>query len=85
MCQATHHHFFYHVNTKKISGHVKYPFGNSDKNFPIDCFYNESNNEIYSFYSQGESFRVPVLEVEWDINCGKEAFYFEKITEKDLG
>lgn len=40
----------------------------NDKNFPVKAFYNSEYNEIYSFYRQGQSFRVPVFEIECDQN-----------------
>ena len=55
------------------------------KNFPQKCFYNLDNNEVYTFYRQGESLRIPVLDIEHDINEDKKDYYFQKIYDKDLG
>lgn len=30
----------------------------NNKNFPVKCFYNELKDEIYSFYRQGQSFKI---------------------------
>ena len=55
------------------------------KNFPQKCFYNSEKHEVYSFYRQGESYRVPVKVIEDDQNEGKEEFYQQKMYDKDLG
>jgi len=59
----------------------------NNKNFPWKSFYNPEENEVYTFYRQGESFRIPCLEVEHYMNEGKEdePYVFEKIIDKDLG
>jgi len=45
------------------------------KNFPQKCFYNSEKNEVYSFYRQGESYRVPVKVIKDTQNDDKEEFY----------
>jgi hypothetical protein len=34
------------------------------KNFPVKCFYNDEKDEIYSFYRQGHSFKIPRRDIE---------------------
>lgn len=98
-----HFHFFYHTDTKEISTRgemgqfTELDFTDSnDKNFPVKAFYNSEYNEIYSFYRQGQSFRVPVFEIESDQNYeraniqttrqGRKPDYtLEDIYDKDLG
>jgi hypothetical protein len=81
----THHHFFYKRATREILRHTTLVMDCNKKNFPQKCFYNTDNNEIYTFYRQGQSLRVPVLEIDSDKNDGKKDFYFQKIYDKDLG
>ena len=51
---CTHYHFFYNFEAKQIEGKVvKFKMGESKKNFPYKCFYNDENKEVYSFYRQG--------------------------------
>ena len=61
---TTHHHFFFHIDTQKIEQHTTVIMDCNRKNFPQKCFYNSEKNEIYSFYRQGQSFRVPVKVIE---------------------
>ena len=37
----------------------------SPLNFPYKCFWNETQHEIYSFYRQGESFRIKLEENDY--------------------
>jgi len=90
-----HHHFFYDRKSREIHLHTKKVLvGSNNKNFPFKCFINEDECEVYSFYRQGQSFRVPYDRVAPRISTGastrrlqeqKEEFYFEKIYDKDLG
>jgi hypothetical protein len=81
----THHHFFFNTVSRELTSHTTLVMDCNSKNFPVKCFYNSDNNEIYTFYRQGQSLRVPVKEVESDKNEGKNEFYFQKIYDKDLG
>ena len=49
-----HHHFIYDLETKKVlQGPVKVDLGCLDstkKNFPVSCFFNDEDDEIYTFY-----------------------------------
>ena len=54
-------------------------------NFPYKCFYNSEENEIFSFYRQGNSFRFPILEIESTQNEKKEKYVMQKMIDKDLG
>ena len=49
----THYHFFYDLSKKETHGITKITIDSNDKNFPYKCFYNEEDNEVYSFYRQG--------------------------------
>ena len=55
------------------------------QNFPYRCFYSEETNEAYSFYRQGQAFRVPIQEVDCPKNAGKADYYLEQILDRDLG
>jgi hypothetical protein len=55
------------------------------KNFPQKCFFNHEMNEVFSFYRQGQSFRIPVKDRKNEDNDGKKDFYEQKIHDKDLG
>ena len=56
----THYHFFFNTKMKKVVGEiVSFDLGDSRKNFPYKCFYNEELDEVYSFYRQGYSLIVP--------------------------
>ena len=87
---TTHHSFIYNHKTKAISSRQSIQLESNTQNFPYKCFYCEEENEIYTFYRQGESFRIPVFEVDaedqWGkcMNKGKKPYYFQKI-EFDLG
>ena len=49
-----HYHFMYDIKKKEIIGpKVEVKMDTNFKNFPYKCFYNDENNEIYSFYRQG--------------------------------
>ena len=38
---------------------------NSNKlNFPYKCFYNQEENEVYSFYRQGQGYRIPIVTID---------------------
>jgi hypothetical protein len=44
------------VVTQKLVGVVaSFKLGRSMKNFPVKSFYNDDEDEIYSFYRQGEA------------------------------
>ena len=81
----THCHFFYVPSTKVTTRYTQVQLDSNNKNFPYKCFYSQESNEIFSFYRQCQSFRVPVFEVENDMNTGKKDFIYEKIHDKDLG
>lgn len=83
----THHHFIYNYRTRTVieSSKASRVLECNNKNFPWKCFYNPEQNEVYSFYRQGQSFRVPVMEVDRPINEDKPPYTFQKITNKDLG
>ena len=82
----THHHFFFNKRTRELKDHTKVKLETNKKNFPYKCFYSHEENEVFSFYRQSQSFRVPCLMVDSPANKGKEKpFYFERIYEKDLG
>ena len=55
------------------------------QNFPYKCFYSAEDNEVFSFYRQGQAFRVPIFEVESKKNNNKDKYYKEQIIDKDLG
>ena len=55
---VTHHQFFYNWKSKEIFRKTKFKMNSNEKNFPYKCFYSEENKEVYSFYRQGESFRI---------------------------
>lgn len=46
----THFHFFFNWKTRESSGVTRMKIDSNDKNFPFKCFYNEEDNEVYSFY-----------------------------------
>lgn len=48
--------------------------GVSKKNFPYKCFYNEEENEVYSFYRQGQA-----------IIATQDKYTVQKMTDLDLG
>ena len=85
----THHHFFYKfsddLNEKEILDHQTVVLDCNKMNFPQKCYYNSDNNEVYTFYRQGHSFRIPVKVITHAQNDDKENFYFQKIYDKDLG
>ena len=59
----THHHFFWNCESRRVEEHYTKVIDSNDKNFPYKCFYNYDDNEVYAFYRQGQSFRVPVTSV----------------------
>jgi hypothetical protein len=72
-----HHHFFYHVTERKITGYQQVKLDTNSKNFPFKCFYNADLNEVYLFYRQCESFKIPVFEIEHKMTKDKvEPFTF---------
>jgi hypothetical protein len=73
-----HYHFQYNVETSKLVGEVvDIQIGTSKKNFPVKCFYNDDEDEIYSFYRQGEALIIqPHNSKKYTIN---------KMTEMELG
>ena len=82
---TTHHCFVYNHVTREISGHQAIYMNSNDQNFPYKCFYSAEDNEVFSFYRQGQAFRNPILEVESKKNANKEMYYKEQIIDKDLG
>lgn len=49
-----HYHFFYNFDLDIILGQVvAITIGTNKKNFPYKCFYNDDDDEVYSFYRQG--------------------------------
>ena len=94
--QRVHYHFMYHTCDKKITQYTKIQLDSNNKNFPVKCFYNQEYNEVYSFYRQGMSFRVPVFDIECDANYifagintqkkkPKKDYIMQDIYDKDLG
>jgi hypothetical protein len=55
-----HHHFIYNIPGKTISCHKKIHMDCTRLNFPYKCFWDSNQNQVYSFYRQGQSFRVPI-------------------------
>lgn len=84
-----HHHFFYYWKEKKIVRHTVLKIDSSPKNFPTKCFYNTEYNEIYTFYRQGQSYRIPVFEIDCKANKENEKlkndYYYQDIFDRDLG
>ena len=69
-----------------MTGLQKIEIDSNDKNFPWRSFYNSDENEIYTFYRQGQSYRIPVLDIEHKFNETKVLPYiYEKIIDKVLG
>ena len=73
-----------------MTQYQKIDIKSSPKNFPVECFYNQEYNEVYSFYRQGQSFRTPVFDIDvkanWEMNGEKKNDYiFQDIFDKDLG
>ena len=55
----THYHFFYDYEKREVCGQVvKMDLKNGQSNFPFRCFYNDEDDEVYSFYRQGEAFII---------------------------
>ena len=54
-----HHQFFYNIHEKRIFRKTKFKMDSNEKNFPYKCFFSAEYNHVYSFYRQGESFRIP--------------------------
>lgn len=80
----THYHFIYNAKTQKMQGQfVKMKIDCSKKNFPYKCFFNEEDNEIYSFYRQGQSFIIKLKDVKGE-DWGQK-FLYDRMTEMDLG
>lgn len=48
--KTTHHHLIYNHKTQELINHKSVVLESNTKNFPVKCFYNEDNNEVYSFY-----------------------------------
>lgn len=82
---ATHYHFFYNADTREIFGITKIEMNCSHQNFPVKCFYSSEENEVFSFYRQGDGLRVPCKFIENKMNATKDDYYLEKIHNKDLG
>lgn len=49
----THYHFMLNVDTFEIFGKFSLKMDTNRKNFPMKSFYNDEENEIYTFYRQG--------------------------------
>ena len=57
--ELKHVHFFYDSDSGEIFGqYEKVVPGMSPLNFPYKCFWNETLHEVYTFYRQGEAFRI---------------------------
>lgn len=57
----THYHFFFDITSNEISGLVaQCQIDNYACNFPLKCMYNDEDEEVYSFYKQGEAFIIPL-------------------------
>lgn len=61
-----HHHFFYDSDKQEVFGKYEEVMPDfSPLNFPYKCFWNETQHEIYTFYRQGESFRIKLEENDY--------------------
>ena len=94
--QKQHHHFFYHLSTKQLTQKTVIDIDSNNKNFPVKCFYKSEYNEIYTFYRQGHSFRIPVFDIDCKQNFElagintlkkekKKPYTAQDIYDKDLG
>lgn len=75
-----HFHFFYNIDQKKLVGKVidfKLGMESSKKNFPYKCFYNDVEDEVYSFYRQGHALTIQPNDAS--------KYTLQKITDQDLG
>lgn len=72
-----HHHFLFDYETMTIieDSHEIVAMNCNKKNFPQKAFYNQDNNEVYTFYRQGQSFRIPIKCIDDDQNGDKETYY----------
>jgi len=79
------HTFVYNYETKVVSSHQAIKMQSNTQNFPYKCFYSAEENEVYSFFRQGQAFRFPIQEVPSKKNEGKDDYMLEQIIDKDLG
>lgn len=82
---TTHHCFVYNHKTRVISSKLAIQMYSNNQNFPYKCFYSADDNEVFSFYRQGQALRIPIFDVESKRNAGKDKYYKEQIIDKDLG
>ena len=74
----THYHFQYNVVTQRLVGVVaSFKLGRSMKNFPVKSFYNDDEDEIYSFYRQGEALIIQPH--------NSEQYELSDMTDRELG
>ena len=52
------------LSTAEVSKLVQRELDSSLTNFPVKCFYNESDKEIYSFYKEGDTFVIKANDLE---------------------
>jgi len=81
-----HHMFIYNYVTKAVTSHIQKQMDWNPENFPYKCFYSEEENEVYSFYRQGQGFRVPIFEIEHRKNeAKKEPYEYEQVFDREFG
>ena len=69
--KCTHHMFVYNHVTRVVTSHMDVKMHSNRRNFPFKCFYSAGDNEIFSFYRQGEVFKVPIRETKMKHNGEK--------------
>ena len=78
-----HVHFFYNSETMETFGKFEKVIPEmSPLNFPYKCFWNETLHEVYTFYRQGEAFRIKLDENDYTKVVETQ---LEKICDVDLG
>ena len=91
-----HYHFFYNIKDRKIETNTIERIvleDSNNKNFPYKCFLSQEEHEVFSFYRQGQAFRIPCDRIcvrkfaatRRTVADDKEPYYLEKIYDKDLG
>jgi hypothetical protein len=57
--KLTHYMFIYSIKSNKIVSEVEHrEMECTKKNFPYKTFYNSEDNEIYTFYRQGQGYSI---------------------------
>ena len=83
---SKHYHFFFNSETREIFGKFDHFLeGMSPLNFPYKCFWNETQQEIYTFYRQGQAYRIKIKKIEGTETYETVETQAEKITDVDLG